>query len=74
MEEGRYDEAADEKRRVEQKQREARKEREMSKKPYRPQWFVKAKHPVTGDSYWQFTDEYWVRRKEKNLGDVMDIF
>ena len=74
MEEGRYDEAADEKRRVEQKQREARKQREESKKPYRPQWFVKTKHPITGDSYWQFTDEYWSKRKDKKLGDVMDIF
>ena len=59
---------------MEQKQREARKQREESKKPYRPQWFVKTKHPITGDSYWQFTDEYWSKRKDKKLGDVMDIF
>lgn len=74
MEEGRYDEAADEKRRVELKQREARKIREESKKSYRPQWFVKSRHPETGDAYWEFTGDYWQKRKEKDLGHAMDIF
>lgn len=74
MEEGRYDDAANEKRRVEQKQREARKKREESKIPYRPQWFAKSKHPETGDSYWEFTGDYWQKRKDQDLGDVMDIF
>lgn len=74
MEDGKYDFAADEKNRVEVKQRKARKEREIAKKVYRPNWFVKRRHPVTGDAFWEFNHTYWNRRAQKDLADSGDIF
>lgn len=41
MEDGRYDEAGDEKFRVEEKQRAARRKREENNLEYHPQWFVR---------------------------------
>ncbi|KAK6459519.1 Oxysterol-binding protein-domain-containing protein [Scheffersomyces xylosifermentans] len=74
MEEGRYDEASDEKHRVEVKQRAARKQREDNRITYVPNWFVKKEHPVTGDAFWEFKGEYWQLRKEHKLSDSGDIF
>lgn len=74
MEDGRYDEASNEKHRVEEKQRAARKRREQNRETYKPNWFIKLKHPVTGDNYWHYNNEYWVKRKNKQLGDSGDIF
>ncbi|CUM67545.1 uncharacterized protein PRCAT00005245001 [Priceomyces carsonii] len=74
MEEGRYDEAADEKHRVEEKQRAARRQRETNKQHYKPNWFVQKRHPVTGDKFWEYNNDYWVRRKDKALSDCGDIF
>jgi hypothetical protein len=73
MEEGRYDEASDDKHRVETKQRAAKKERDLKKEVYRPNWFVKKVHPITGDSFWEFKGDYWEKRKNKQL-DGIDIF
>ncbi|CUM48490.1 uncharacterized protein AC631_02318 [Debaryomyces fabryi] len=74
MEDGKYDLASDEKVRVEEKQRGARKNRELAKKSYKPNWFVKSKHPVTGDDYWEFQDEYWKLRRDGKLEHCGDIF
>lgn len=74
MEQGKYDLASEEKWRVEDKQRAARKEREFNKIQYRPNWFVKKKHPVTGDNFWDFKGNYWSLRKEKKVSDSGDIF
>lgn len=74
MEDGRYDEASTEKHRVEEKQRSARKRREQNHETYKPNWFVKLKHPVTGDGYWHYNDKYWAMRKEKKLAGTGDIF
>ncbi|CAH2350965.1 oxysterol-binding protein homolog 1 [[Candida] railenensis] len=74
MENGDYDLASSEKHRVEEKQRAAKKQREAKGVAYKPNWFVKRKHPVTGDAYWEFSGEYWKQRKEKNLEKSADIF
>ncbi|CAK7901101.1 oxysterol-binding protein homolog 1 [[Candida] anglica] len=74
MEIGKYDLASDEKHRVEEKQRAARKKREMSNTSYKPQWFVKRKHPVTGDTFWEYNGQYWNKRKDHLLQDSGDIF
>lgn len=74
MEEGLYDRAADEKHRVEVKQRQARKRREDNKESYVPNWFVKRKHPVTGDMFWEYNGKYWPRRKAQDLANTGDIF
>lgn len=74
MEDGRYDEASNEKHRVEEKQRAARKKREQNRETYKPNWFVKLKHPVTGDGYWHYNDKYWPKRKDQQLANTGDIF
>lgn len=74
MEDGRYDEASEEKHRVEEKQRAARKKRDEMNTPYQPNWFVKKKHPLTGDAYWEYNGNYWTNRRDKQLADTADIF
>lgn len=74
MEDGKYDLAADEKHRVEEKQRAARKERETKRQNYKPNWFTKGKHPVTGDNFWEYNGVYWKARKNQELEGCADIF
>lgn len=74
MEEGRYDQAADEKHRLEEKQRAARKRREQSNESYEPNWFTQRVHEVTGDKYWDFNGKYWPERRDKKLAGCGDIF
>ena len=79
MEEGKYDFAAVEKNRLEEKQRATRREREKKGLEHGARWFKQSKHPVTGDSYWEFTGEYWDVREQagSNKGSwtgVEDIF
>ncbi|CAI4058377.1 hypothetical protein N7582_001092 [Saccharomyces uvarum] len=74
MEDGRYDDAGDEKFRVEEKQRAARKKREERNIEYHPQWFVKETHPITKTKYWKYTGKYWLKRKDHDLKDCGDIF
>ncbi|KAI5810248.1 Oxysterol-binding protein-domain-containing protein [Peziza echinospora] len=78
MEDGLYDRAADEKNRLEEKQRAKRKERETEGVEYEPRWFVKKRCQVTGEEYWDFTGEYWQMRSEVAQGEkwrkVEEIF
>ncbi|SCV01967.1 LAME_0G19724g1_1 [Lachancea meyersii CBS 8951] len=74
MEEGRYDAAAKEKDRVEQKQRAARKRLEKANKEHVPKWFEMVQHPITKKNFWQFKGEYWRIRKDKKFSDLPDIF
>ncbi|CAM4906823.1 unnamed protein product [Rotaria socialis] len=62
MEDGRWDEANQEKLRLEEKQRQARKIRESHSTghdPYRSKWFTKQFDPMTKASMHVFTNEYW---------------
>jgi len=59
MEEGEYDLAATEKTRVEEGQRARRRVREANGEEFEPKWFKKATHPVTGEDYWEFKNQYW---------------
>lgn len=62
---------------VEVKQRQARKQREDNKETYVPNWFVKRKHPVTGDMFWEYNGKYWPRRKAQDLATrrhILDCF
>ncbi|CCD26079.2 uncharacterized protein NDAI_0G03020 [Naumovozyma dairenensis CBS 421] len=74
MEDGKYDIAAEERNRLEEKQRAVRKEREKTGKKYQPQWFVKDVHPVTNEPYWRYNGEYWKLRKQHNFESCPDIF
>ncbi|KAF3926914.1 hypothetical protein ABW20_dc0105776 [Dactylellina cionopaga] len=79
MEDGEYDFAADEKNRLEEKQRASRRNRENKGEVYKPKWFVKEKDETTGEEYWKTNGEYWSMREKagKNGGTwegVPDIF
>lgn len=74
MEEGRYNDAAEEKHRVEEKQRAARRLREQAGTSYHPRYFKQEVHPVTGKEYWKYTGAYWPLRAAKDLADKGDIF
>jgi len=70
MEEGRYDEAATEKNRLEESQRARRKEREAGGRDFQPAWFAKARCEVTGEEYWKFNGRYWDQRDKAGQGDT----
>lgn len=74
MEDGEYDKAAEDKNRLEEKQRAVRRKREETNETYNPKWFTKEKHPVTKKSYWKFTGDYWVDRVTHNWERSDDIF
>ncbi|EXJ83294.1 hypothetical protein A1O1_06913 [Capronia coronata CBS 617.96] len=74
MEDGEYDLAATEKNRVEEKQRAARRQREAAGDEWRPKWFEKKKHPVTGEPYWEYNGQYWQKRLDHDWSVCDDIF
>ncbi|KAF9882836.1 hypothetical protein FE257_004967 [Aspergillus nanangensis] len=74
MEEGEYDLAATEKHRVEEKQRAKRREREARGDEYEPQWFTRAKCPVTGEEFWSHNGKYWESRDAQDWSVSEDIF
>lgn len=74
MEEGKYDFAADEKHRVEEKQRAKRREREQKGEEYSPKWFSRGKCPITGEEFWNHTGNYWKCREEQDWSRCEDIF
>ncbi|KAF3933615.1 hypothetical protein ABW19_dt0208479 [Dactylella cylindrospora] len=78
MEDGEYDFAANEKNRLEEKQRAKRREREQKGEEYKPRWFSKTKDETTGEEYWKTNGEYWEMRDNVSNGgsweNVYDIF
>lgn len=70
MEDGQYDLAATEKERLENEQRQRRKEREAKGEEYSSPWFVKDKHPITGEEYWKWTGKYWQQREKYGSGEA----
>lgn len=74
MENGEYDLASEEKNRVEEKQRDARKQREIKGEDYKPSFFDKSHHPVTGEEFWSYRGNYWSERDAGKLKNYKDIF
>ncbi|KAI2737682.1 hypothetical protein DTO013E5_5890 [Penicillium roqueforti] len=74
MEDGEYDLAADEKHRVEEKQRARRRERDTNGEVYEPQWFIRDKCPVTGEEFWAHNGKYWESRDAHDWSRSEDIF
>jgi hypothetical protein len=70
MEDGRYDFAATEKTRVEEKQRARRRQREEHGEEFIPNWFHKAKCPTTGEMFWEFNGKYWKEREKALTGEA----
>ncbi|KAJ2235215.1 hypothetical protein IWW45_002780 [Coemansia sp. RSA 485] len=64
METGEYEAADAEKSRLENKQRATRRRREQGElKQWKPRWFVKTRDEDSGETFWKFTDEYWMERE-----------
>ena len=84
MEDGRWDEANDEKLRLEEKQRAARRQRELEAEsaaqegrpvpPYEPIWFKKEKDPFTGNTVHVFSGKYWECKRKQDWSACPDIF
>ncbi|EKV11346.1 Oxysterol binding protein (Osh1), putative [Penicillium digitatum PHI26] len=74
MEDGKYDMAAEEKHRVEEKQRAKRRERDTNGEVYAPQWFIRDKCPVTGEEFWAHNGKYWESRDAQDWSRSEDIF
>lgn len=79
MEDGEYDRAADEKNRVEEKQRAKRRARETAGEEFQPKWFKKSVDPVTKEEYWEVKRtgvemDYWKKRSEGDWRGCEDIF
>jgi len=78
MEDGKYDFAATEKTRLEEKQRAKRRECEANGEEHVPKWFSKGRCVVTGEEYWVSNGRYWQVREDVAKGGswdgVEDIF
>ncbi|CDW57004.1 oxysterol binding protein [Trichuris trichiura] len=84
MEEGKFDEANEEKVRLEEKQRAERKRQEQEAeqsmvegkpyKGYQPLWFVKQKDPWTGGVIHKFNNRYWDNKARQDWSLCPDIY
>ncbi|CAF0975686.1 unnamed protein product [Rotaria magnacalcarata] len=70
LEEGNIDQAAQEKNRLEEKQRAARRALESRQEKWQPRWFSLVKHQVTGNEIWLSNDKYW----QRNWNNCPDIY
>ncbi|XP_067125574.1 oxysterol-binding protein-related protein 2-like isoform X2 [Centruroides vittatus] len=71
LENGNVDEAAFEKHRLEEKQREARKLRKKNNEIWKPRWFKKGPNPhIPNKDCWLFDKHYW----DRNYSSCPDIF
>ena len=70
LELGDLDAAADEKNRLEEKQRDARKEMKKHKRTFSPLWFKLVKQSNSGKDDWRFDNKYF----DRNYSDCPDIF
>lgn len=75
LEEGDLKVAADEKHRLEEKQRKMRKEREEKGLTYEPKYFVEAADPDTGEKIYKYGKrDYWEDRKKQDFSHLEDLF
>lgn len=77
MEEARWDEANQEKLRLEEKQRQTRKQRETEAgghDPYKAKWFRKQYDPLTESEMFVYTNEYWEAKAKQDWSKCEDIF
>ena len=76
-EEGKVDEADEEKVRLEVKQRKARKIREEGDGIWVPNFFKEISHPYAeGEKHFEFIQEnnYWIRREQRNWDNLPDLW
>ena len=77
MEAGRWDEANQEKLRLEEKQRQTRRAREVAangQDNYKSRWFQKQHDQLTDSEMHIFTNEYWECKQKQEWARCEDIF
>ena len=74
MEEGKWDEANQEKIVLEDKQRTRRRQMESEDLEYRPSWFNKGEDEYTNEQIYMFNREYWECKNKQDWGRCLDIF
>lgn len=74
MEEGDYDRAAEEKHRLEEKQRAVRKQREAQGIEWVPRYFNQTIDPISGEKIYEFNNKYWDMRKKLAYSDLPDLY
>lgn len=75
LENGELKLAADEKHRLEEKQRKMRKEREDNGIKYEPKYFFEATDSDTGEKIYKYGKrDYWEDRKKQNFSHLEDLF
>ena len=74
MEEGNYDMAAEEKHRLEEKQRAVRKRREDMGIMYKPAYFKEVEDEHCGEKAYIYLGNYWEKRKKMDYVDCPDLF
>lgn len=74
MEEGDIDKAAEEKHRLEEKQRAVRKQREKLGLEYKPKYFNQTIDPHSGENMYQFNSTYWEKRAKLDYSDMPDLY
>ena len=74
LEYGLKDLAADEKHRVEEKQRTRRKELKAKGEDHKPKWFKESKDSSTGEVVYIYNGGYWECRERGDFGECLDIF
>lgn len=74
MEEVKYDLAASEKHRLEEKQRAVRKKREEMQIHHKPLYFKEVDDDISGEKKWVYLGNYWEKRKNLDYSDQPDLF
>ncbi|XP_075849699.1 oxysterol-binding protein-related protein 1 isoform X3 [Microcebus murinus] len=70
MENGEIDQASEEKKRLEEKQRAARKNRSRSEEDWKTRWFHQGPNPYNGAQDWIYSGSYW----DRNYFNLPDIY
>lgn len=70
MENGEIDQASEEKKRLEEKQRAARKNRSKSEEDWQTRWFNQGLNPYNGAQDWLYSGSYW----DRNYFNLPDIY
>lgn len=74
FERGNLDKGAEEKHRLEEKQRAHRKARKENGETWTPLWFEEVIEEETGEKFWKINDQYWHKRHEGDWSQCPDLF
>jgi hypothetical protein len=74
LENGDLVKAAEEKVRLEEKQRKMRKDREMRGQEYQSRYFMEAIDEESGEKYFKYIRDYWADREKGDWSHLEDIF